>query len=140
MLKELNCYITKCVICRRDVVVFVAVAVAVTVAVAAIFRRQLIHSSIATRVNYPLSHCCTSTSFCIIKHGTDHATGLIVVSAFERLAAMTMTEEELTALADKRNGMLYESSPPVDAIENAIDDACIAPGNEVRIIGDSEGI
>jgi len=53
---------------------------------------------------------------------------------------MTMTEEEFTALADKRNGMLIESSPPVDAIENAIDDACSAPGNEVGIMGDLEGI
>ena len=32
------------------------------------------------------------------------------------IAAMTMTEEEFTALADKRKELLNESSPPVDAI------------------------
>ena len=57
------------------------------------------------------------------------------------IAAMMMTEEEFTALADKRKGLLNESSPrPVDAIENAIDDACSAPGNDDGIMGDSEGI
>ena len=56
------------------------------------------------------------------------------------IAAMTMTEEEFTALADKRKGLLNESPAPVDAISNAIDDAYSAPGNDDGITGDSEGI